>query len=207
VYYALQVDSPLPIWFRAIDLLRRFRQEVNMGRNPGRDGRRPGRSRWPEADSLRRITGQALPQHQPSITTTADAFPRAEFGLPIIFHFKDGPRTKTANRSVDPVDCQLKPAGGAGRMASPLIIKALAVRTGQGMKAVPLILKLNVEPISAAVVEFDQGNGPVTCTIDASAIRRQDLANYPNSPLHDRSVQGSAIEGFLYFIQKNGFVR
>jgi CRISPR-associated protein Cmr1 len=47
-----------------------------------------------------------------------DKFPRGQFGLPIIFHFKD---------KGDPPDTTLKPAlEGTDRRASPLLIRPLA---------------------------------------------------------------------------------
>ncbi|MGB9606677.1 MAG: type III-B CRISPR module RAMP protein Cmr1, partial [Bryobacteraceae bacterium] len=47
--------NPIDAWDQAVALLRDFRQEVGFARNPGAGGRVPGRSRWPEADSIRAI--------------------------------------------------------------------------------------------------------------------------------------------------------
>ncbi|MBE3584333.1 MAG: type III-B CRISPR module RAMP protein Cmr1 [Limnochordaceae bacterium] len=200
-----QLATPLDAWYQVIDLLRKFRQEINVGRNPGENGRPFGRSRWPEADSLRRVTRQALGRHRTAITTKENAFPRAEFGLPIIFHFKDGPRTPTSDADFDPVDCELKPAGGSGRMASPLILKALAIKTHGGPKALPVIVRLQTESLTGVVVEFEQGRGKQTHRFDETAIRRRELASYRNSPLQGRSPEGSALKGFLVYAHENGF--
>mgnify|MGYP000225488933 CR=1 FL=1 len=113
---------PREMWAELLKKLKNFRQE----RNPGRERNRPGRSRWPEADALRRITGERARLHFEDITKV-DAFPRAAFGLPIIFHFKD---------SGDP-DATLQ-VEGHERFASPLILKPLGSSAG----AVGLVAKL-----------------------------------------------------------------
>jgi CRISPR-associated protein Cmr1 len=97
---------------RLLEQLRSFRQQVGVGRNPGQERNRPGRSRWPEPDAIRALTGQGAPPHR-SRLTRADVFPRAAFGMPIIFHFKD---------RGEPQDTTLLP-DGMGRMASRLILR------------------------------------------------------------------------------------
>ena len=105
---------------QGLDRLRTFRQGENFGRNPGSEPKRPGRSRWPEPDAIRRITHSRSQRHAIPLTKT-DAFPRAAFGLPIIFHFKDGG---------DPSDTTLKPRG-LDRFASPLIIRPFRNRNSR----------------------------------------------------------------------------
>ena len=98
-------------WKEAVGALKTFRQGPGVGRNPGR-GNRPGRSRWPEPDTIRRRTRRHAPAHAPQHPVDGYS-PRAAFGLPIAFHFKDGG---------DPEDRTLTPAGH-DRMASPLILR------------------------------------------------------------------------------------
>ena len=99
-------------WSYAVSKYRDYRQK----RNPGQ-GNRPGRSHWPEADSLRQITGRADARHMRPITSPLPSFPRAALGMPIIFHFQ--------SRS-DPGDVTVTPKkDGSSRMASPVITKAL----------------------------------------------------------------------------------
>lgn len=100
-------------WNTAVDALRDFRQKAGVGRNPGNEHNRPGRSRWPEADMIRRLSGQHANMHVPE-HPAQDCFPRAAFGLPVVFHFKDGE---------DPPDHILEPDGDFDRMASPLILR------------------------------------------------------------------------------------
>ena len=67
-------------------------KEMALVENPGFK-----RSRWPEAESIRNATGQRLDittseginKKHPELPHPPESFPRAEFGLPIIFEFKD----------------------------------------------------------------------------------------------------------------------
>ena len=101
--------------------LRAMRQGPGVGRRPlkkvpGKKGKRPGRSYWPEPDALRRLFKSWANKHRQECTT-ADAFPRAALGLPIVFHFS----TKG-----DPEDCHLVASVNrqkAERWASPLILR------------------------------------------------------------------------------------
>jgi len=92
-----------------------------------------GRSKWPEADSIKRITGMSSTLHRepyPPKTKPSDfiAFPRAQLGLPIIFQFREHgklPSARDDNR--EPYQTMLIPAG-KDRLTSPLIIKPLAIK-------------------------------------------------------------------------------
>ena len=128
-----------------------------------------------------------------SVTTSAMAFPRAELGLPIVFHFKRGPDS--------PNDAELYPDGNSQRLASPVILKALAV--GDGTKAVPMLLRLLTPPLQGA--RLKASGVPVPPVIGTQEIRRPDLATYNNSPLKGRSTEGSALEGFVKFAESKGF--
>lgn len=118
-----------------LKLLRDMRQGEGIGR---RAGSRPGgfgRSYWPEPDALRRITGRTTPQHKTPLTT-ADAFPRAAFGLPIVFHFKD---------RGDP-NAELQSIAG-DRWASPLVFRPLSV----GSKYASVAAELCPRPTRARI--------------------------------------------------------
>ncbi|MBI2566867.1 MAG: type III-B CRISPR module RAMP protein Cmr1 [Candidatus Schekmanbacteria bacterium] len=123
--------------------LRELRQGA-MGRKPGPEsgaGNHPGRSYWPEADAIRKLTGQSCRAHGQPVTIV-DAFPRAAFGMPIIFHFKD-------LKAGDPKDSTLLPQDH-GRLASRLILRPHA---GDGaVRAMAVVL---VHPAPAAVVLGD----------------------------------------------------
>ena len=188
-------------WNKVIGLMQRLRQGEGIGRNPG-TGNSPGRSRWPEPETIRKITGNRAGKRtrQPSIPD--DAFPRAELGLPIVFHFKDNRNGDPPGNGRDP-DCTLYPGNGSGneqrdRMASPLILKPVALADGN---AIPVILQLKTEQLSS--VDLRQEN--ISSTFPTSiAIRGSRLATYPDTPLA-ASTAGSAIEAFLELAKTNGF--
>lgn len=182
--------NPASAWAQVIQIFKKFRQEPGTGRNPGQQPNRPGRSRWPEADSLRRWSSQSAPQHQTTTTTSRNAFPRAEFGMPIIFHFKD---------KGDPYpDAQLLPSHEGDRMSSPLILRPLCISLD---KAYPMVLRLNTETIQGARVEKRDR----TLSLTQADICRPDLATYPKSPMAGCSESGSALEAFLSFARKGGY--
>lgn len=121
----------LRAWLEAVGWLRNFRQGVDPGRGAGlyardacRDPGRPGQSRWPEADKLRHVTTRC--GHAPRYDAEP-AWPRAEFGLPIVGKF-------TAAGPGEPPPFVLGWQDGGGevrdRLASPVIVKALPTRAG-----------------------------------------------------------------------------
>jgi CRISPR-associated protein Cmr1 len=105
-------SSAIVAWKEAVKAMRLFRQGEGIGRNPGQEQNRPGRSRWPEPDAIRRHANTHAALHAPT-HPAEQRFPRAAFGLPIIFHFKD---------KGDPQDSTLAP-DGLDRMASPIILR------------------------------------------------------------------------------------
>jgi CRISPR-associated protein Cmr1 len=181
-------EPPMAAWRTAVDLLKVFRQGEGIGRNPGHTRTKPGRSRWPEPDSLRTLTGLSEPRHMGTQTVAEPAFPRAEFGLPIVFHFTNNDPADAAN------NCELYPKDG-NRMASPVILRPLAV--GDGTTAVPMVLLLGVEPVH----DVELRKIGVSPTIGDSQIRRLDLATYANSPMKG-TADGSALGAFLKFAGK-----
>jgi CRISPR-associated protein Cmr1 len=114
VFGPQQFDSAEAAWQKASFYLYQFRQGKNLGRNIGQ--RKPvGRSRWPEADQLRYLTGKTdNGRHIPKFEKNF-IFPRAVFGLPIQFQFP--------GNNDDPKPMILQPVD-AERLASPLILKA-----------------------------------------------------------------------------------
>lgn len=187
--------NPISAWDDVIDRFKNFRQGVDLGRNQGQQRNRPGRSRFPEPETIRRVTQKRLGRHGRIAQIPDDAFPRAEFGLPIVFHFQE---------EGDPPDTVLYPSVGPNdtkreRMASPLILKPLKLQNG---KAVPLILRLRTPDLMG--VDLRQGDTSRELP-PTTVIRDPRLSSYPNSPLA-WSASGSAIEAFLAFCSdKQGF--
>lgn len=185
--------NPIPVWNYVIGEFRHFRQGIGFGRNQGQQPDIPGRSRYPEPETIRRVMNKRLKRHERQMHIPDDAFPRAEFGLPIVFHFQRG----------DPDDTVLYPDNDSAgkkreRMASPLIIKPLALQSG---KAIPLVLHLRTHPLTG--VHLRHGDRSVQLP-ETTTIRDLKLARYKNSPL-EKSPTGSAIEAFLAFARSDGF--
>lgn len=154
-------SDALEAWKEAVKAYHDFRQSPRGKKHPKtidtKSGPKtisvPGRSHWPEADSIRKITGCALKSgsNSPSAGVPADedtrdhstpvvpeqllpVFPKAVLGLPINFHFADGPGKKRPGQADrDPQDVQLIPVlpgpfgtpEKADRLASPVITRPL----------------------------------------------------------------------------------
>ncbi|MEJ2065481.1 MAG: hypothetical protein P8X74_19745, partial [Reinekea sp.] len=107
-------NNSISAWKDAINRLKKFRQEKDIGRNPpSPNSESPaGQSRWPEADSIRNLSGcylnEGSAKHKPDSTET-NLFPRAAFGLPIVFHFKDGPKGSDNSESQKKQASSIKP--------------------------------------------------------------------------------------------------
>ncbi|SIO96526.1 type III-B CRISPR module RAMP protein Cmr1 [Vibrio spartinae] len=117
-------------WRYGCDKLRDFRQGKKIGRNEGSsDPKRPGQSRWPEPDQLRRFTQDWKFKHDPK-HEAGNVFPRAAFGMPIIFDFNDKTRKEPDTMVLQPIDSE--------RMTSPLILRPY--RDGDHWRAAALLL-------------------------------------------------------------------
>lgn len=146
-------------WKKAVEKLQTFRQgykTIEIGRNQNFDDKNmPGRSRWPEPDAIRSITNQSSVKHSKRLTQ-ADFFPRAAFGLPIIFKFKDD-----GTRSTDePQQSSLQPLGKNGelleRMTSPLILRPYF--NGEAWQAIALVLPHDYLNNLSLKLVFDKSN-------------------------------------------------
>ena len=124
-------ESAVAAWMAAVQRLRDFRQGVEIGRNPPRvDPNRPGRSRWPEPDMIRRLSNKHDPDHAPRHPVEM-LYPRAAFGLPIVFHFQS---------AKDPEQVILEPQDDRhDRMASPLVLRPYRARGGKYQPAALLL--------------------------------------------------------------------
>lgn len=122
---------------------------------------RPGRSYWPEPDAIRAVTRASTREHEPRVTAV-DAFPRAAFGMPVVFHFKD---------RGDPSDTHLKPVFDGkmkGRLASPLLLRPHA-RTDGRIEALALVLRHPPYKSLALDRAGPRGNGVRASLTDAEA--------------------------------------
>lgn len=110
-------NDPMWAWNKLINSLRNFRQY--------RDAR--GRNVWPEAKAIRSLTSQ-VPKNEDH--NHPQKFPRAAFGLPIIFHFTGAhaPTDTTLKEQSDNEETESKE-----RFASPLILRPLLCRDNQAV--------------------------------------------------------------------------
>lgn len=110
-----------------------FRQGEERGRRKRSAGsNRPGRSFWPEADSIREITGEHAGRHAPD-HPALKWFPRAAFGLPIQFKFSTAGDPGCPNGPRDSSKFNLLPQEGGisfERWPSPCLLKVIALANG-----------------------------------------------------------------------------
>ncbi|MCI5146499.1 MAG: hypothetical protein D3923_13475, partial [Candidatus Electrothrix sp. AR3] len=116
------LDDSIAAWQQAIEYLYEFRQGEKNGRK-----KRFGKSKWPEADAIRKKTGEWSLKHKPPVEAPI-LFPRAMFGMPIGFPFK------SRSDNDKPSETELLPMKNGvvyDRLASPLILKVLATSKGK----------------------------------------------------------------------------
>jgi len=189
--------NPMDIWQTTVARLAEFRQGVPFARRQGEI--RQGRSKWPEADSLRAHTEHGSSDHMKSVTLqnpkVEPAFPRAMLGLPIVFHFKDGEDQFWNGGTLEPLTAQ--------RMASSIILRPLKAADGQ---VTGIALPLRVPSPGDLQFSFKEGppRNPWTIPGGQTAYLRPALASYPSSPLTGISRSGNAAVGFLTFLKNRG---
>ncbi|WP_228280387.1 type III-B CRISPR module RAMP protein Cmr1 [Bacillus safensis] len=187
-------SSMISSWQSVIQTYETFRRRSNPDK-------KRGRSCWPEADTIRLLTGKAKSGHHIPYPKEKpfkyQAFPRAQFGLPIQFRFAP----KDSGKDPDPVTILPK---GKDRLASPLILKPLAINQNESVGMVIVLQQPKIEALSLL------GYGkPLPNVTDEQSI--YPTATYSNNPLQDESgrTHSSAIQAFLHskevqtFCQKN----
>lgn len=186
--------SMISSWRSVIQTYETFRRRSNPTK-------KMGRSCWPEADTIRLLTGKAKSGHHIPYPKEKpfkyQAFPRAQFGLPIQFRFAP----KDSGKDPDPVTLLPK---GKDRLASPLILKPLAINQKE---SVGMVMVLQQPKIEALSLLGDRKPLP-DVTVEQSIY---PTATYSNNPLQDESgrTHSSAIQAFLHskevqtFCQKN----
>jgi len=177
-----------------MSLWKYYRQDEGFARDPSRTSNRPGRSRYPEPETIRESTEKRSYRHARLPAIPADAFPRAELGLPMVFHFQGGG---------EPPDTTLYPLQNGkrkDRMTSPLILKPLALADARAIRIVLCLLTPGVSEVELTTWDEAAQQEVSLGAWGLNAIRDPRLATYPNSPLAG-SAYGSAIDAFLAFAQ------
>jgi CRISPR-associated protein Cmr1 len=168
-----------------------FRQGKDVGRNPGQEKNRPGRSRWPEADSLRKLSGKRFSLHPINDRSLVQAnAPRAEFGLPIIVQFKD--------REDQVANTTLASSESGGRFASPVLMRP--VRRGNAY--VPIVLILHGHRPNEVFAKMNQKTHQVPYVYDDIRL------GGASEPIRHELVAGGghAVDAFAHWLEtKNGF--
>ncbi len=147
------------------------------------------RGYWPEPDAIRRLTGQTSSSHSTPISSV-EKFPRAEMGLPIIFHFRiDG------HRHGDPEDDTILEGSDFDRLASPLLLRPYALSTN---KAVAIAVVLTIDPAFGTsdkpVVLRDQATHNVLATVDTK-LNASDVAKLKSAGM--RFIEQDIFDAFL----------
>ena len=172
------------------------------------------RSRWPEPDEIRYITKFSDSRHSSPILIRKDRqrvkkFPRAEFGLPIVFKFKDGARNSNNYKSQDPYITTLLGLEHE-RLASPLILKPIAFANKKTIGiAVYLQTEGKILPLEKLGLEIKDGSKKVKVEYqlddqDTEAIKNASNVISPSRFDHNSFHSSkSLIKEFLDFLRRN----
>ena len=216
------------VWKRLFTLFKSFRQPrpqhrrwyLDQRTNQRKQRSMPGRNHWPEPDEIRRRTRMRANFTDPagnvhdhsSDVSSVPAFPRAAFGLPIQFEFKDrqrgDPEGKNLLRGV------LRQADGITRLlerlASPLILRPIPCVGGYLGVALRLA---GTNPPDDLNIDVVRGATNARWRITAAQATQVPEFNgqgnlQPNPLMQDRQgrVPADVIEGFFNFLRRNGGV-
>lgn len=233
------LPNAIEAWKFSVAAYQEFRQTPRGKKHSktiqnGRTVQVPGRSHWPEADSIRHVTGCSLKPGRETPTGDAPvdenphdhsqpvvpqellpAFPKGVLGLPINYHFADGPgkdrdrKPNPGNPKKDPQDVQLvavilDASGGLvrlDRMLSPVITRPLWMN-GKWHPAVivldqrwPAGLMFRLEGKNAKA-----GGGDISLEIPMDQVVSQSLGVL--RPMRGKS---SAIAALMTFLSTKGF--
>jgi len=147
-----------------------------------RDGPR-GRSKWPEPDAIREFTKPHSYGHKPR--HPVQKFPRGQFGLPIIFHFKG---------EEDPADATLK-GESLERHASPLGFKPL----GAGKNGPVLIYVLEGSRFLPEPYTLHTDRGPFNVDVTLTPDEARQI-----EPLEAAGGEPDPIKAFIKWLKTGG---
>lgn len=160
-------------WELAVEKLRHFRQFRRNKDYPHQE-LKYGKSQWPESQAI-----QALNRNRN--TDAFQKFPRAVFGLPIIFHFLD--KMKIPDYELNLFDAE--------RLASPLLLRPLMCADG----AVALAVVLDAPRATSMKLEISGRNSKEVSAILTDSDARQLTAN----GLTPLNRQTDVLQAFLDF--------
>lgn len=149
----------LVAWYYPIEKLKTFRQQHRYRSEASNNAY--GRSYWPEPDEIRWRTNVFRGRHSqpaPANRRRSNKFPRAVFGLPIIFQFKDG-IGRPRSLEIDPPSTTLQGLNH-DRLASPLVLRPLACADGR-IVSVATLLAAPTTPPGGLKLEGDPSAIPI----------------------------------------------
>lgn len=136
-------NSEIEVWNYLVKQLQKFRQ--------ARTGKY-GRSKWSEPDAIRSRTSTSTAHRIP--ITNIDKFPRAAFGLPIVFKFK----TDTITTFNDPITTTLEGFDEKQkRLSSPLIFRPIKCANNQAVGIALILSGVNL-PSNGIVLRNERKN-------------------------------------------------
>lgn len=158
-------ESPIQAWKEAVEVYKEFRQGKDYARDPGSNPKsaKLRRSRYPEPDTIREMFSQESWRH--GVKHPVRGFPRADLGLPIVFHFQEeGPKDENFYLESN--------YSRGSRFASPVITKAMKKNNGYA----PAIILLNAPHV------WEAGNFTLRLRSDVHVINE----NFVNLDRHSR---------------------
>lgn len=177
-------------WSASIAKLAAFRKMGNV--RTGND--RFAASRWPEATAIRALTDNRQQDNKDRQARFRDKFPRAFFGLPIIFHFPD-----------EHIDATLQGKGTEqSRLASPLIIRPLACQNGRALGLALLLEGCNLPPGELELIwdkEDKQSRQVRRATEEVKALIQADEMRHLGLPplKKEENAQKALLEAFINY--------
>jgi len=199
-------------WEKGLSHYKSFRRMANLSKKLDKNGKsKPGRSHWPEADSIRLITGEYSELHKEPVCIPEAgrvAFPRAQLGLPITFKF--------ASKG-DPYETKLLPV--KDRLASPLIIKTVATSREKGFSAYVILGQPRIKELRLQVAKEDAKHSNKMSTneqleqerlkqkIESRIIQEVEIYSDFKHKLYPlRDVKGDAVQGFTNYMEVKRWV-
>lgn len=172
------------VWRKLGQKLKGFRQR----RNKSFRGTSFGRSKWPEPDVVRKLTGMYYedlydPAHNhktPIYDPLIEAFPRAAFGLPISFAFQRDQTNPKRTKTVDPIGTNTLEGDHADhqRFASPLIMRPIMCDSGEYVGLAVIIEGTRLPPMQ--LLSHKSLNANLTAE-QAERIHKNGLTEIPTA--------------------------
>jgi hypothetical protein len=129
--------------------------------------------------------------HPPDGRMRHIAFPRAEFGMPMIIEIR--------GEGLKPT---LQPNEDHDRMASPLILRPIGFTDG---RFAPMITRMITQPLTSAYLKPDGKYLKSGRSISGPEITDTSLSAFPESPRHKFGATGSALDAFIAYAGTRGF--